>query len=147
MLRKLYIPKISKFKTFWRHLKPCHTMPKSNNDASCNFSSMNPLQSRILFLLSEERNKCNVCFPSTIFLCCLVCWCFQRLKERFVQIYRDFISIENTSYRDFANIDDMFWDLKKKIVKEGLVWDSHRTEQEDFSLKLWRVIWSSCQKV
>jgi hypothetical protein len=23
---------------------------------------MNPLQSRILFLLSEERNKCNVCF-------------------------------------------------------------------------------------
>ena len=102
MLRKVYIPKISIFKTFWRHLKPCHTMPKSNNDASCNFSSMNPLQSRILFLLSEERNKCNVCFPSTIFLCCLVCWCFQRLKERFVQIYRDFISIENTSYRDFA---------------------------------------------
>ena len=47
----------------------------------------------------------------------------------------------------FRKYWDMFWDLKKKIVKEGLVWDSHRTEQEDFSLKLWRVIWSSCQKV
>jgi hypothetical protein len=62
MLRKVYIPKISIFKTFWRHLKPCHTMPKSNNDASCNFSSMNPPQSRILFLLSEDGNKCNVYF-------------------------------------------------------------------------------------
>ena len=64
--------------------------------------------------------------------------CFKHLKERFVQIYRDFINIESTSYRDFANID-MFWDLKRKLVKEG-VGDSHRTEQEDFSLKMWRVI-------
>ena len=89
------------------------------------FRLKEPTAEQNWFLLFEETNKCNICFPSTIFSSCLVCLetsencrCFQRLKERFVQIYRDFVSIESSSYRDFANVDEMFWDLKRKLWRK-----------------------------
>ena len=38
---------------------------------------------------------------------------------RFVQIYRDLSTMKVcTSYRDFVNIDDKFWDLKRKLWRK-----------------------------
>ena len=41
---------------------------------------------------------------------------------RFVQIYRDLSTMKVcTSYRDFVNIDDKFWDLKRKLWRKASV--------------------------
>ena len=144
MLRKVYLPKqLPKISIFKHILKASETL---SYDAkvilwhSCNFSSTNPLQSRILFLLFKERNKCNFCFPSTIFWSCLICL-EALLPTSQGEICANLPRFDQHWKYILQRFRKYWWHVlrfEKKIVKEG-VWDSHRTEQEDFSLKLWRV--------